>query len=252
MLTNTTFSKSPCSADLSDDAIPVELRSNIERSALEEFSDSLLAIVLGGSRVRGTWHESSDLDVHIIHTGTWYQKRIIGPSRSLFEISLDATIVPLRALHSWVSSNRAYSDFYTNCALLYPRRAPEELDFVFKVARRSMALSPSSNIDTEEHHFRYIHIRRVLDYAIDSSELELRSSLAYGLSALASFRLFLEGSHHVRHHALASSVRNIDPVFADRYEECLTSTSSREALALARALLERLRPSVDFIVGSKQ
>jgi len=236
---------------LDESLVPKQLLLNLIRAVKEEFGESLVAIFASGSRIRGNSRPSSDLDVHIIHLGEWQQKRSIGPSHSLSSITIDITINPLGSLYSWAATSRAYADFYATGVLLYPREIPEPLAFVVGVAKRTMRTAPLSNIESESHHHRYLHIRRVLDYALQADAADQRAAAVYALSNIATFRLFLSDEHHIRHHALCQQLQAIDPIFANQFVECLQQQTPEEQLAAARILLEQMRPASDSMVGSR-
>jgi tetratricopeptide (TPR) repeat protein len=236
---------------LRENAVPQYLVENVIRAAKNEFGQTLIAVALSGSRVRGGWHESSDLDVHIVHGGSWHQKRHIRGAQSLFNVALDVTITPIHSLYAWVANSRAYADFYTHAVVVYPFDNPEQIDFVVSVAKRTMAARAVKKYDTEEHFNRYVHLRRIFDYALQESPENQRTSAAYALSSLALLRLFLTGEHHVLNHALSTQVRSVDSVFAEALDACLAEDDPAEMLRGGRRLLETVKPSSDSLMGAK-
>jgi tetratricopeptide (TPR) repeat protein len=235
---------------LNEAAVPNELLEKIILAAQDEFGPSLVAVFLAGSRLSGEWHPASDLDVHIVHSGAWQQKRIIGPPDSLFGITIDLAIVPADTLYEWVTTSQMHAAFYAEGYCVYPRSCPEQMATIIEIAKHTRTMKPANTYESEEHYQRFVQLRRAIDGATDANANDQRSAAGHVLAEIAALRLFLGGVHHVKEYALYTQLENIDVAFAMQYNDCLLLPTPDARLDVARKLLEELKPDCGSIVGA--
>ena len=231
-------------------AIPPDLTRKIIQEYIKEFGESLVMILFAGSRIRQDWQFTSDLDVHVVHSGEWYQKRLSDGSTDSFGIRLEISVDPLPALYSWVSSSRAYAHFFGGGKVIFPRRVPTEMLPVMSAARRHYDEPKMKRVDTEEHYAGYLRCRRILADARLSVGPERQLSIVHAQMLMALLRLTLAGEYYPQAHRLVTQLRSVDERFARQYETCLTAPLELAVSACAD-LLEMLRPTRESFVGAR-
>ena len=236
---------------LDSDAIPSRVVDKIIFDARSEFGDSLVAILFVGSRIDGSWRPASDLDIHIIHSGAWQQKRIISERHTDFGFPLEISIDPLYPLYLWVQTYRAYAHFFALGEIVFPANIPYEIQLVIKAAKRFYESPKQQRFDTEEHHADYQKCLSILNRAVLEAKNDQSASLMQVLSAIMLLRLSLSGEYYPIHHKLATQIRKLDPDFADHLDACLCETNVNRSLLMARELLKLVKPAADSFIGKR-
>ena len=237
---------------LNEDALPHEMMCAIVRAAISEFGQDLIAVLISGSRIRGTFSASSDVDVHIVFSGSWQQKRFIGADTSGFRIAIDLAVDPIKQVFSWVGKSRAYADYYVDAICIYPAPVPSEIEFLSRLAARTLAEPVQDIRESEQHVGRYRHIRRIFDnLSTTVNDVDCLAGIAYACSQIALLRLALAGVHHILYHQISTQLRAIDPLFCDAYDKCLEELSPSTKIARGIILLDSIGPVGDIMVGHK-
>lgn len=237
---------------IDDRAIPRILLEKIVSSARIEFGISLAAIVVGGSRIRGNWRSESDLDVHIIHKGDWRQKRIISPRLNPQGIGIDVTVIPLSAIQNLCKTQRGYASFYADGILVYPDIIAKQIAELFDEARAILDSPPRSVFEGEEHYQSFLHLDRVIRYALEGDAAEHRITSAYVLGTLAVLRLILGGEHHIRQYELLSQLECVDKVFALELARISDLSDPLEMLRSSHMLLRTITPKASSMIGPRR
>jgi hypothetical protein len=101
-------------------------------------------VIFAGSRADGGWRADSDLDVHIVHTGVWTQRRYRRASPETWFVPLEIVVDPLYVLYERALIDRAYATFYSSGRLAFPDDIPVELMPVVAAAQRFAATEHAS------------------------------------------------------------------------------------------------------------
>lgn len=64
----------------------------VKKAVLHAFEDEDVSIILFGSRARGNAHQTSDIDIGILHNGSYDRKRLTALRTELEEMNIPYTV----------------------------------------------------------------------------------------------------------------------------------------------------------------
>ncbi len=227
------------------------LIDDIIAAALAEFQSALVCVALGGSRVKGTARESSDLDVHVVHTGGWYQKRFVGGANNADGIDIDFSIDPIGKLVTWILRFRGYADFFTTAKIVYPNPPTDDAQGILQLAQRVRDEPAALGYESTDHYKRYGTLRRMLMQSQHAVAPDRKLVLATVIVGIAELRLLLAGDHHIRMGSLIAKVTEIDPRLAVCLKAALNDLEADQSYGILLEALAALKPANDFYLAEK-
>lgn len=237
--------------DLGVAGVSQALLDDIVKGAQNEFDGALVGVLVGGSRVKGTARGNSDLDVHIIHMGEWYQKRFVGGSSNRDQVDIDFSVNPLRKIVPWILRFRGYSDFYATAKPCYPKPVTSDLEQILVLARRVRSAPATSGYESLDHYARYTNLRRASLRSQYASVWDRKLALATIIAGIAELRLVLAGCHHIRTDELMTQVKEIDARLSSRLQQALDMLDSDGTATIIAEALRELKPLNDYYACGK-